>query len=165
MYPLKKEMDKRRFEILLIEDDADDAELTLLALRKHDLITPILHIDDGEKALDFLFGPERDPTLILLDLKMPLTSGFDVLEWIREQAALASVVVVVMSGSKNDADIDRAYALGANHYLIKPTRFEEMVKMMETLKDYTAWAKHGKGGGSSRPATTPFLSRPVASLV
>jgi DNA-binding response OmpR family regulator len=94
----------------------------------------------------------------LLDLKMPLTSGFDVLQWVREQSALANVVVVVMSGSRNDEDIDRAYSLGANHYLVKPSRFEEMVKMMESLKNYTAWAKSGKLGGS-RPAPSVPSSR------
>jgi hypothetical protein len=77
------------------------------------------------------------------------------------------VVVVVMSGSKNDADIDRAYALGANSYLIKPTRFEEMVRMMETLKDYTAWRKGATalGGAVPRPKlppTNPAIGRPMA---
>jgi CheY-like chemotaxis protein len=95
----------------------------------------------------------------LLDLKMPQTSGFEVLQWIREQTELANVIVVVMSGSKNDQDIDRAYALGANSYLIKPTRFEEMVKMMETLKDYTAWRKNGRvNGGAPTFRNVPALT-------
>src|SRR5690606_39171793 len=96
------------------------------------------------------------PTLVLLDLKMPQTSGFEVLGWIRERSEFANVNVVVMSGSKNDNDIERAYSLGATSYLTKPTRFEEMVKMMESLKDYTAWRKNGgagaKNGGGIRPA-------------
>ena len=144
--------------ILLVDDNPHDVVLIRLAFRRVGIIDTIHLVKDGVEAMRYIKGEGAyvdrhqfpTPTLVLLDLKMPLTSGFDVLDWIRQQKALASVVVVVMSGSKNDEDIDRAYALGANHYLIKPTRFEEMVKMMETLKDYTAWSKSGKGSGATR---------------
>ena len=86
----------------------------------------------------------------------------DVLQWIRAKPELANVVVVVMSGSKNDQDIERAYGLGANSYLIKPTRFEEMVKMMEGLKDYTAWRKNGRGGAAG-PTFNSVSSSPLRS--
>lgn len=86
---------------------------------------------------------------------MPQTSGFDVLQWIREQEELSNVVVVVMSGSRDDTDIERAYSLGANSYLVKPTRFEDMVKMMESLKDYTAWRKQGHSGAMRRANQPP----------
>jgi CheY-like chemotaxis protein len=126
--------------------------LIRLAFRRVGIIDTIHLVKDGLEAMRYIKGegPYADrhqfptPTLVLLDLKMPQTSGFDVLEWIRQQPELSNVLVVVMSGSKNDADIERAYALGANSYLVKPTRFEDMVKMMETLKDYSAWRKNGK---------------------
>ncbi|MEX1238983.1 MAG: response regulator, partial [Cyclobacteriaceae bacterium] len=93
-------MDKRRFEILLIEDDADDAELTILALKKHNLITPIHHIDDGEKAMDFLFGPEQNPSLILLDLKMPRVDGIQILRRLKSDPEKQDIPVVVLISSK-----------------------------------------------------------------
>ena len=148
--------------ILLVDDNPHDVVLIRLAFRRVGIIDTIHLVKDGDEPMRYMKGEGAyadrhqfpTPTLVLLDLKMPQTSGFDVLEWVRQQANLTSVVVVVMSGSRNDADIDRAYALGANHYLVKPSRFEEMVKMMETLKDYTAWSKGGKGG-SSRPPFPP----------
>ena len=154
--------------ILLVDDNPHDVVLIRLAFRRVGIIDTIHLVKDGDEAMRYIRGEgayaDRHqfpvPTLVLLDLKMPQTSGFDVLRWIREQPALAGVVIVVMSGSKNDADIDRAYALGANSYLIKPSRFEEMVKMMETLKDYTAWSRNNRNGGSggSRSAANTPLS-------
>lgn len=142
--------------ILLVDDNPHDVVLIRLAFRRVGIIDTIHLVKDGTEAMRYINGEgayaDRHqfplPTLVLLDLKMPQTSGFDVLQWIREQPELANVIVVVMSGSKNDQDIDRAYALGANSYLIKPTRFEEMVKMMETLKDYTAWRKGARPTGA-----------------
>src|SRR5688572_32109726 len=127
--------------ILLVDDNPHDVVLIRLAFRRVGIIDTIHLVKDGDEAMRYIRGEgayvDRHqfpvPTLILLDLKMPQTSGFDVLQWIRSQPALAHVVVVVMSGSKDDDDIKRAYALGADSYLAKPTRFEEMVRMMETL--------------------------------
>ncbi|HEX7859656.1 MAG TPA: response regulator [Verrucomicrobiae bacterium] len=157
--------------ILLVDDNPHDVVLIRLAFRRVGIIDTIHLVKDGVEAMRYIKGDGAyadrhqfpTPTLVLLDLKMPQTSGFDVLKWIRDQISLANVVVVVMSGSRNDADIDRAYSLGANHYLIKPTRFEEMVKMMETLKDYSAWAKNGKGGASRRPGSHPLSATLAAS--
>ena len=140
--------------ILLVDDNPHDVVLIRLAFRRVGIIDTIHLVKDGGEAMRYIKGegPYTDrhqfpiPTLVLLDLKMPQTSGFEVLEWIRQQPKLSNVLVVVMSGSKNDEDIERAYALGASSYLVKPTRFEEMVKMMETLKDYTAWRKGGRPG-------------------
>jgi CheY-like chemotaxis protein len=142
--------------ILLVDDNPHDVVLIRLAFRRVGIIDTIQLVKDGTEAMRYVNGdgPYADrhqfppPTLILLDLKMPQTSGFDVLKWIREQTLLASVVVVVMSGSKNDEDIERAYSLGANSYLVKPTKFEDMVKMMESLKEYTAWRKSGGRGNN-----------------
>jgi CheY-like chemotaxis protein len=142
--------------ILLVDDNPHDVVLIRLAFRRVGIIDTIHLVKDGDEAMRYIRGEgayiDRQqfpvPTLVLLDLKMPQTSGFEVLRWIREQPKLAGVVIVVMSGSKNDADIERAYALGANSYLVKPSRFEEMVKMMESLKDYTVWSRNHRVGTS-----------------
>ena len=160
--------------ILLVDDNPHDVVLIRLAFRRVGIIDTIQLVKDGTEAMRYIKGEgayaDRHqfpiPTLILLDLKMPQTSGFDVLLWIREQLQLSHVIVVVMSGSKNDQDIDRAYSLGANSYLVKPTRFEDMVKMMETLKDYTAWRKNGKpSGASSTFGGVSTSTRPVPAYV
>jgi CheY-like chemotaxis protein len=160
--------------ILLVDDNPHDVVLIRLAFRRVGIIDTIHLVKDGVEAMRYIKGEGAyadrhqfpTPTLLLLDLKMPQTSGFDVLGWIREQPELNNVVVVVMSGSEDDEDIERAYALGANSYLVKPTRFEEMVKMMESLKDYTAWRKHGGLGssgisGSSRRKASAVTSSPA----
>jgi CheY-like chemotaxis protein len=151
--------------IVLVDDNPHDVVLIRLAFRRVGIIDTIHLVKDGTEAMRYIKGEgvyaDRHqfplPTLILLDLKMPQTSGFDVLHWIREQPDLAKIIVVVMSGSKNDEDVDRAYALGADSYLTKPTRFEEMVRMMETLKEYTSWCKNGKDR-RSRAASHPLHS-------
>ncbi|HEV8541143.1 MAG TPA: response regulator [Verrucomicrobiae bacterium] len=144
--------------ILLVDDNPHDVVLIRLAFRRVGIIDTIHLVKDGLEAMRYIKGEGAYadriqfpvPTLILLDLKMPQTSGFDVLQWIREHPELSSIVVVVMSGSNNDEDIGRAYDLGANSYLIKPTRFEDMVRMMESLKDYTHWRKNARVAGSAR---------------
>jgi CheY-like chemotaxis protein len=141
--------------ILLVDDNPHDVVLIRLAFRKVGIIDTIQLVKDGTEAVQYIKGEgtyaDRHhypvPTLVLLDLKMPQTSGFEVLRWIREQPDLSHVHVVVMSGSKNDADIEKAYALGAHSYLVKPTKFEDLVKMMESLKDYATWRKSGKSAG------------------
>ncbi|HYE30362.1 MAG TPA: response regulator [Methylomirabilota bacterium] len=137
--------------ILLVDDNPHDVVLIRLAFRKVGIIDTIQLVKNGGDAMRYIKGegPYRDrsqfppPTLVLLDLKMPQTSGFDVLNWIRNQPELESLVVVVMSGSRNDSDIEKAYTLGANSYLVKPTRFEDLVKMMESLKDSCGPRKRG----------------------
>ena len=158
--------------ILLVDDNPHDVVLIRLAFRRVGIIDTIHLVKDGEEAMRYIRGEgayaDRHqfpvPTLVLLDLKMPQTSGFEVLSWIREQPKLSAVVIVVMSGSKNDADIERAYSLGANSYLVKPSRFEEMVKMMESLKDYTVWSRNHRGGALSHtPNMTPTASAATLS--
>ena len=157
--------------ILLVDDNPHDVVLIRLAFRRVGIIDTIHLVKDGDEAMRYIKGEGAysdrhqfpTPTLVLLDLKMPQTSGFDVLQWIRGQPALAQVVIVVMSGSKNDADIDRAYALGANSYLIKPSRFEDMVKMMESLKDYTAWSRNNKME-AARVGGNHFLNKSANAL-
>jgi CheY-like chemotaxis protein len=134
--------------ILLVDDNPHDVVLIRLAFRKVGIIDAIHLVKDGAEAMRYISGDgiyaDRrifpPPTLVLLDLKMPGANGFEVLKWIRSQENFDSLVVVVMSGSRDDADIQHAYELGANSYLIKPTKFEDLVRMMESLKDYQNWA-------------------------
>ncbi|MDX1952527.1 MAG: response regulator [Verrucomicrobiota bacterium] len=156
--------------ILLVDDNPHDVILIRLAFRKVGIIDTIQLVKDGAEAMRYIQGEgiyaDRDhypqPTLVLLDLKMPQTSGFRVLEWIRSHDELAQLIVVVMSGSRDDADIKRAYELGANSYLVKPTKFEDLVKMMESLKDYCNWRQKNLKGATglspvSAPRTAPSL--------
>ncbi|MEW6156967.1 MAG: response regulator [Verrucomicrobiota bacterium] len=133
--------------ILLVDDNPHDVVLIRLAFRKVGIIDTIQLVKDGTEAMRYINGEGNysdrkrfpRPTLVLLDLKMPQTSGFEVLSAIRHLPEYANLVVVVMSGSKNDADIRRAYSLGANLYLVKPSRFSDLVRMMDTLATYYAW--------------------------
>jgi len=142
------ETPRARPVILLVDDNPHDVILIRLAFRKVGIIDTIQLAKDGAEAMRYINGDDKysdrrtypPPTLVLLDLKMPGANGFEVLKWIRSQEAFESLVVVVMSGSRDDADIHRAYELGANSYLIKPTKFEDLVKMMESLKDYQTWS-------------------------
>lgn len=134
--------------ILLVDDNPHDVILIRLAFRKVGIIDTIHLVKNGDEAMRYIAGDEKyadrrlypPPTLVLLDLKMPGANGFEVLKWIRSQETFADLVVVVMSGSRDDADIQRAYELGANSYLIKPSKFEDLVRMMESLKDYQSWS-------------------------
>lgn len=134
--------------ILLVDDNPHDVILIRLAFRKVGIIDAIHLVKNGDEAMRYIAGEEKysdrrlypPPTLVLLDLKMPGANGFEVLKWIRSQETFADLVVVVMSGSRDDADIQRAYELGANSYLIKPSKFEDLVRMMESLKDYQTWS-------------------------
>ena len=146
------ETPRARPVILLVDDNPHDVILIRLAFRKVGIIDAIQLVKDGGEAIRYVKGEglyaDRihypPPTLVLLDLKMPGANGFEVLKWIRSQEGLDSLVVVVMSGSRDDADIQRAYGVGANSYLVKPTKFEDLVKMMESLKDYRNWQGKAK---------------------
>ena len=118
-------MDNRLFEILLIEDDADDAELTIYALRKYNVATPILHIDDGEKALDFLFNNAQKPSLILLDLKMPRVDGIQILRKLKGDPEKQDIPVVALISSKEGKNYLESFDLKADAYIIKPVDFKQ----------------------------------------
>jgi CheY-like chemotaxis protein len=100
---------------------------------------------------------------VLLDLKMPQTSGFEVLKSIREEARFHNITIVVMSGSKHEADREKAQALGANGYLVKPTRFEDLVKMMEALKDIGHWRKNHHSRSPQKPLLHPTEDLAIAA--
>ncbi len=131
-------------EILLVEDSASDAEMTLNALELHGFINKILHVKDGVAALDYLFAEgkyaqrqiENTPRLILLDLKMPKVSGVEVLEKIRADSRTRRIPVVILTSSKEDPDIQKCYDLGANSYVVKPVDFQEFQKAISDLGLY-----------------------------
>jgi len=113
-------MDNHEFKILLIEDDADDAELTILALKKYNRVSPILHIDDGEKALEFLYGPAPDPSIILLDLKMPRVDGIQILRKLKSDPKKQNIPVVALISSREGISYLESFAVKADAYMIKP---------------------------------------------
>lgn len=124
-------------DILLVEDNMDDAGLTIRALKKNNLANNLIHIADGEDALEFLFGENAAqkelPKLILLDLKMPKVDGIDILKRIKSNERLRVVPVVVLTSSKEERDIVDAYKLGVNAYIVKPVDFEKFVKAVGDL--------------------------------
>jgi CheY-like chemotaxis protein len=132
-------MTTQPFTILHVEDDPNDILLVSRAIRKTNAALVVRSVSDGDQALAYLSGSDsfadREenplPDLILLDLKMPRKSGFEVLGWIRGQTHLKRLVVVVFTSSKHDHDINRAYDLGANSYLVKPVGFDAL---QETIK-------------------------------
>ncbi len=124
-------------DILLVEDNPRDAELTIRAIKKRNVANPIHVVGDGAEALDFIFRePARPPKLILLDLKLPKVSGLEVLREIKSDERTRSIPVVVLTSSREDPDIAAAYALGANSYVVKPVDFGAFVEAMSTLGLY-----------------------------
>jgi CheY-like chemotaxis protein len=127
-------------EILLVEDNPNDAELTLRALKKNKIANNIVHVQDGEEALEFLFGLNQyadrnkdiKPKLILLDLKLPKVSGIEVLKKIKGTESTKYIPVVVLTSSKEEKDVIETYNLGVNSYIVKPVDFD---KFIEAVKD------------------------------
>jgi two-component system, response regulator len=134
----------KEVELLLVEDDPNDVELTLIALRKHKLANKIHVVRDGEEALDFLFCrgaySQRDsngqPKVILLDLKLPKVSGLEVLKAIKGDARTRPVPVVVMTSSREQRDIVEGYRLGVNSYIQKPIDFDQFQTIIRDLGYY-----------------------------
>jgi CheY-like chemotaxis protein len=127
--------------ILLVEDNPTDVLLIQRAFRKANLSVPLQVVGDGEAAVQYLSGqePYSDrscyplPLLILLDLKLPRKSGTEVLAWLQQQPVLKRLPVVVLTSSKEYADINNVYDLGANAYMVKPVAFDNLVDIVKTL--------------------------------
>jgi two-component system response regulator len=117
-------------EILLIEDNPDDAELTIRTLKKHNLANHLLHLQDGEEALKFLFSDHFNniPKLILLDIKMPKVDGIEVLKRIKSDPTKKIIPIVILTSSKEERDIIDSYNLGVNAYIVKPVDFEKFAE-------------------------------------
>ncbi|HEX3799572.1 MAG TPA: response regulator [Verrucomicrobiae bacterium] len=130
--------------ILLVDDDENDVFFLERAFKQAQISNPLHRVRDGEDAITYLRGEEQFhdrilhplPGLMLLDLKMPRKNGFEVIAWVREQPGLKRLSIVVMTSSKEDPDVNRAYELGANTYLVKPVNFEGLVEMMRALHLY-----------------------------
>ena len=122
-------------ELLLIEDNSEDAELTIRVLKKHNLANNLVHLQDGEAALEFLFseGSSNIPRLILLDLKMPKVDGIEVLSKIKNDEQKKVIPVVVLTSSKEERDVIESYKLGVNAYVVKPVEFEKFVEAVAQL--------------------------------
>ena len=121
-------------EILLIEDSADDAELAIRALRKNNLANHLLHLEDGQEAIDYLFNEENIlPRLILLDLKMPKVDGIELLRKLKSDEKRKVIPVVMLTSSKEESDIVKSYELGANAYIVKPVDFDQFVKAITEI--------------------------------
>ena len=130
--------------VLFAEDDDNDSFFLERAFKQAKIANPLKRVNDGEEAIEYLSGhgkySDREvfplPCLLLLDLKMPRKNGFEVLQWIRAQPGLKRLPVVVLTSSREDPDINRAYDLAANTYLVKPVQFEGLVEMMKALTMY-----------------------------
>jgi len=126
--------------ILLVDDSANDVELTLAALGKHHLANDVTVARDGEEALDYLFRrgrfadrPATNPVLVMLDLKMPKVDGLEVLRRVRADEALKLIPVVILTSSREERDIIKSYTLGINAYVVKPVEFEKFFDAVEEL--------------------------------
>jgi two-component system, response regulator len=131
-------------EILLVEDSMDDAELTIRALKKVNLANKLVHLEDGQQALDFLMGKGKYESsgstnklkVILLDIKMPKVDGIEVLRQIKSNELTRSIPVVIMTSSAEDKDMIASYNLGVNSYVVKPVHFESFAKAVTELGLY-----------------------------
>jgi CheY-like chemotaxis protein len=138
-------MDNPRFTVLLVEDDLNDIFIVKRAFKITNLPTPLQVVTDGQDAISYLRGEgkyaDRNafplPHLIVMDIRMPRRTGFEVLEWVKSSdQPLRRIPIVIVSSSKNPADINRAYELGANAYMVKPMNFRDVEHLFETITHY-----------------------------
>jgi two-component system response regulator len=130
-------------EILLVEDNANDAELAMRALKKGGLANRVRWVKDGEQALDYLFRrgsfadrEEGSPRLVLLDLKMPRVDGIEVLRIVKSDPSTRRIPVVVMTSSNEESDIAQTYDLGVNSYIVKPVDFSAVIEVVRQAGYY-----------------------------
>ena len=137
-------------EILLVEDNPRDAELTILALKRKNLANHLYHVEDGVEALDFLFGRgkysgrnlDEPPKVVLLDLKLPRVDGLEVLSAMKSDDRTRTIPVVIVTSSAEDPDMKKAYQLGANSYVIKPVQFDSFIEAMVKVGIYWLMVNH-----------------------
>ncbi|RPI28506.1 MAG: response regulator [Chloroflexota bacterium] len=131
-------------DIVIIEDDPNDAELITRVFRKHNLANKIILLEDGAEALDFLFAEGKyaqnstvlSPKVVLLDLKLPKVNGIEVLQRIKSDERTKNIPVVVLTSSSEDRDIKAAYDLGVNSYVTKPIKFDDFAQVVSELRLY-----------------------------
>lgn len=136
--------------ILIAEDNANDVELTLAALRGHGIANQIVVVRDGAEALDYLYRrggyasrSTEPPGVILLDLKMPKVDGLEVLQTVKSDPALRTIPVVVLTSSAEESDLIRSYDLGVNAYVVKPVVFAEFVNAVKVVGQFWAVVNQG----------------------
>jgi CheY-like chemotaxis protein len=159
--------------ILIAEDSEDDIALIRLAFQKSKLINPVQFVRNGEEAIAYLKGEGLYanrveyplPCLVLLDLKMPRKNGLEVLEWIRGQPGLNALRVVVLTTSQEIRDVNQAYQLGANSFLVKPTDLHDFVAMTRALAGYWLWmSQMPESWRAPRKAVSGGLHPPGSTL-
>ncbi|TMH40983.1 MAG: response regulator [Betaproteobacteria bacterium] len=137
-------MADEQVEILLAEDNSEDAEMTMRALRRHNLANQVRWVKDGAEALDYLFcrgqyvgrDPSRPPKLVLLDIKMPKIDGIEVLRQLKADPTTRSIPVVVMTSSNEERDVLESYRLGVNSYIVKPVQFNQFIETVAKIGLY-----------------------------
>jgi CheY-like chemotaxis protein len=138
-------MDDNRFTVLLVEDDLNDIFLVKRAFKMARLSDPLQVVTDGQEAINYLMGQGKYadrqsyplPKLIVMDIKMPRLTGFEVLEWVKgDGGLLRRIPIVIVSSSDNPTDINRAYELGANAYMVKPVNFKAVEHLFESITHY-----------------------------
>lgn len=133
--------------ILLAEDDPEHAELARRAFKKYCFVNPLFVVSDGTEVLSYLLGEGRFsnrreyplPSLLIVDLKMPVMNGFDVIRWVRAHENFKTLPIVVLTSSSDLSDVNSAYLLGANSFMVKPVDFIEFVGMTAALQSYWLW--------------------------
>ena len=143
--------------ILLVEDSANDIELTLAALEDSRVANPVIVLRNGAEALDYLAAHRRDdstgqPVVVLLDIKMPKVSGIEVLRAVKTNAETAQIPVVMLTSSREGPDIDECYHIGANAYVVKPVDFEEFSKAVRDVGRF--WAVVNQPPQPAHPTKT-----------
>jgi two-component system response regulator len=137
-------------DVLLVEDNPHEAQLTIRSLKKHNLANKLHHVEDGEEALDFVFAREKylghngvdGLKVILLDLKLPKVDGLEVLKQIKSNERTRQIPVVILTSSKEEQDIVASYKLGVNSYIVKPVQFDSFAKAVADLGMY--WMFHNQ---------------------
>jgi len=138
-------MNQNSVEVLLVEDNINDAELAIRELKKHNMANNLVHVKNGEEALDFIFASGRfagsreiqyPPKVVLLDIQMPKVNGIEVLQKIKSDARTKAIPVVILTSSKENPDVQKCYDLGANSYIVKPVNFEGFAQAIKNLGFY-----------------------------
>ena len=138
-------MNLNAIDLLMVEDNINDAEMAIRELKKHNLSNNLFHVKDGEEALEFIFATGKyagirdaanPPKLILLDIQMPKVSGIEVLQQIKSDERTKIIPVVILTSSKEDPDIKACYKLGVNSYIVKPVNFEGFAEAIKNLGFY-----------------------------
>jgi two-component system response regulator len=136
-------MQSHGVDILLVEDNANDAELTLRALKQRNLANQVHVCHDGAEAMDFFAdGGSPIPKVVLLDLKLPKVDGLEVLRRLKQDSRTKAIPIVVLTSSREEPDIERAYALGANSYIVKPVDFDTFARAVSDVGLYWLLLNH-----------------------